>query len=112
VSVTIELPVEFPESEAAHLCSGWRGLVDFGEEWTDSDGQLWQQAWGPMPLGEPLRYGCELQLVEPVGGPVTGWRGHLRLWALNERLTSMASGTTVTLFDGGAVRALGRLADS
>lgn len=44
------------------LTSGWRGLVSFGEVWTERDAPLWPDFGEPVPIGEEMVYGCELGL--------------------------------------------------
>jgi translation elongation factor EF-Tu-like GTPase len=44
------------------LASGWRGVVSFGELWTERDARLWPDVGEPLPVGEELVYGSELRL--------------------------------------------------
>jgi hypothetical protein len=106
----VRLGVEFSKADAAQLRDGWRGLVDFGELWAGTERDLWQEEWGPISVGEPLRYGCELRLANDGGVDEPKVRGQLRLWALTELRESMAPGALLTLFDGLAPRARGRVA--
>jgi hypothetical protein len=52
------------ESEAGRpgLKSGWRGLLDFGEVWTESDADLWPSVSGKVPLGDSLMWGASFVL--------------------------------------------------
>jgi hypothetical protein len=108
--MAVVLDVEFSQADARRLRDGWRGLVDFGELWTGTEQEeFWQEKWGPIPVGEPLRYGCELRLADSGRVDEQVVRGELRFLALSEPRESMAPGATLTLFDGGTPRARGRV---
>jgi len=108
----VVLDVEFAQAEAGRLRDAWRDIVDFGELWTGTEPEeFWQEKWGPNPVGEPLRYGCELRLALADSGSVDEQmvRGELRFLVLSEPRESMVPGAMLTLFDGGTPRARGRV---
>jgi hypothetical protein len=107
--MAIELAIEFREDHGLPLRDGWRGLVDFGEIWTNDDADLWRREWGTLPVGEPLQYGCELRLASAASEDVDVGRGVLTLWSVDELRASMASGAELALSDGGSLRARGRV---
>jgi hypothetical protein len=82
------------------MANGWRGLLDFGEAWTEADARL--NPYGPVPVGKPLTYGVELTWGAP-------GRAMLTLLAVEERLPVMAVGASFVLRDGGTARAVGTL---
>ena len=91
---------------AAVLHDGWRGLIDFGEVWSEADADLaWPPGSGNVPLGEPLVYGCEVTNVEP-----DAKRVRVRLIALDSLRPMMVPGARFTLRDGATPRATGRIA--
>jgi hypothetical protein len=92
-----------PASGAQEIPDGWRGLIDFGEVWTELDADL---AWpnSEVSLGAPLTWGCELTR-EPEGQE----RVRLRLWGLDEGREVMKPGAPFTLRDGLNARASGKL---
>jgi hypothetical protein len=59
---------------------------------------------GPLPIGSPLPYGCELTW-DAAGSPAAT----LALWALDTRAKVMKTGAAFTLRDGGTARASGTL---
>ena len=93
------MPVEIVaeiESTAGHrpLIKGWRGLAAFEERWSEADEELRHPPDAPLPIGEPLTYGCELQ-GDASDGPVT-----LRLWYGDTPRPVMTPGARFTLRDG------------
>ena len=82
---------------------GWRGLLDFGEKWSQEDADVWPQC-GELPLGKPLTYGCELNRDSPDSPRVA-----LRLFAVQDRRKVMQPGATFVLRDGQTARASGTL---
>jgi hypothetical protein len=104
--VALHLDVRVEQVEGAtELLDGWRGLLDFGEHWTEADAALWPGP-GSVPLGKPLVYGCELQ-----------WRGTqgttnealLTLWSVDAPRSVMRTGAPFRLLDGSDLRATGEL---
>jgi hypothetical protein len=109
--MTLQLRVEFRAVDGASaLHEGWRGLVDFGEHWTDHDADLWPTSSGAIPVGKPLVYGCELRLLASSSGErVAEGEGVLDLWSLDTLRHVMEPGACVRLLDGRSVRATGKL---
>lgn len=104
--MTVELHADIETTPGSpDVADGWRGLIDFGEVWTEGDAALWRDEWGDLPLGRPLTYGCEARRDEAAGTR----RVRLRLLALDESRSIMAPGRAFTLPDGAHERALGRL---
>jgi hypothetical protein len=98
-----ELEADLDESDRP-LTVGWRGIIDFGEVWSESDSSLWPGP-GPLPVGKPLVYGCEvlaLSSTEPT-------RARLTMWALDAPRDVMNPGATVILKQGTSLRATGKL---
>lgn len=53
--MSIELAAEIEVIPGApEIRDGWRGLLDFGEKWTEEDADLWTPELGELPVGEPL----------------------------------------------------------
>ncbi len=105
----LKLRVRFRRvGEASALRDGWRGLVDFGERWSQDDAALWPS--GDLPVGKPLTYGCEMRLVVKAD-EAAGADGEaiLRLWGIDVPRPVMTPGASLQLCDGGNVRATGEL---
>jgi hypothetical protein len=102
----VELVAEIePVTGAEEVRDGWRGLLDFGERWTEADRNLGWPAEAPeVPVGQPLTYGCEVSREEAVPGRV-----RIRLLMIDEPRPVMQPGLQFTLRDGGRARATGRL---
>lgn len=99
----LSLPAEIDSVPGKPIRDGWRGVVDFGEVWSDEDAELWPEQFGDeLPVGKPLLYGCELAIQTP--GRVT-----LRFLALDARRPVMQPGRTFTLREGLTPRATGHL---
>ena len=94
-----------PVAEAVALRDGWRGLIDFGETWSEADAGL---AWPPgstnVPVGEPLVYGCEVTYAE-----ASTERVRVRFIALDALRPVMVPGARFTLRDGATRRATGQI---
>jgi hypothetical protein len=104
MSVAVELEADIHVVETGwDLPDAWRGLIDFGEMWSELDAGLWRAEWGELPLGRPLAYGCEVRRAGDGRGVV------VRLIAVDERRDVMTPGAPFTLNEGGTVRASGRL---
>jgi hypothetical protein len=97
LAAQIELMPGVPE-----MHDGWRGLLDFGEKWTKEDADL--AAPGPIPIGEPLMYGCEVHCDANDHQRVT-----IGLWALDDPRKVMEQGAAFVLRDGLTARASGTL---
>jgi hypothetical protein len=104
--VTAELLAEIESfSDAPGLHDGWRGLIDFGERWTEDDADLaWPPGSATVPLGEPLVYGCEVTYPEPGSDSV-----RVRFNALDSLRPAVVAGARFTLRDGETARAHGRV---
>jgi hypothetical protein len=103
--VPVDLAAEIePVPGAAEVGDGWRGLIDFGERWAQSDREVWSPEWGELPLGEPLVYGCEVER-DPGGNR----RVTIRLMMVDERREAMKPGAAFSLRDGPLARATGTL---
>jgi hypothetical protein len=89
---------------AAPIADGWRGIIDFGEVWTEDDADLTYPPGSDPPLGESLAYGCEITFSASDSEAVS-----IRLIALDFPRPVMAAGAQFTLRDGGTPRATGRL---
>jgi hypothetical protein len=104
--MSVELLAEIePVEDAAQLPDGWRGVLDFGELWTEADRRLgWPPDAPEVPVGQPLTYGCEVRLdaAEPT-------RVRIRLLVVDEVRKAMTPGAAFTLRDGGTARAVGHL---
>jgi hypothetical protein len=108
--MSIELLAQLePVAGVPELRDGWRGIVDFGEVWTDADAALWPDGSGEIPRGEPLVYGCEVRLLATDGEGEPLYRAKVVLWSLDERRNVMADGAKLALRDGKTVRATGHL---
>jgi hypothetical protein len=105
--MTVRLTVKLQAvDDAPELLDGWRGLVDFGEIWTESDAALWPSGSGDVPVGNPLIYGCELRLYgsdREVGEAV------LSLMSIDTPRSVMTQGAKIRLLDGQTLRATGEL---
>lgn len=100
-----ELHVEVDQSQARQqIFDGWRGIVDFGEVWTETDRTLWLGP-GAFPAGKPLAYGVQAD----GDGSGTPGRMILRFLFLDERRPVMAPDVPFVLRDGGTQRAVGRI---
>jgi len=56
-----ELTAEIdPLPGASAIRDGWRGLIDFGELWSQDDAYLMVPPGAVVPIGDPLMYGCEV----------------------------------------------------
>jgi hypothetical protein len=85
------------------LKSAWRGLVWFGEVWTEQDTALWPDYGAPLPIGEELVYGCELRLVDASTetlAPGHDTRVELAFWAIEEPRPAMRLGATFEVREG------------
>jgi hypothetical protein len=111
VPMALQLRIEFESVDGAPaLRQGWRGLIDFGERWTEDDAELWPEVSGAVPVGEPLVYGCELRLLaSPSEGPASNTEAVLQVWSLEARRSVMRQGVALRLLDGKNVRATGEL---
>ena len=89
---------------APELPDGWRGLIDFGELWTEDDAHLRPRVSGCTPVGKPLMYGCVLT-HERAGEQ----RVKIEIWSLGEPRRIMAPGAQFTLRDGLQARAVGHV---
>jgi hypothetical protein len=103
------MPIEFrteinPVPGADEVPHGWRGLVDFGETWTEADEHLWPHESGPLPTGQSLTYGCEVTRTAKTAEQV-----NIRIWFLDQPRHAMTPGASFTLRDGHAERATGKL---
>lgn len=101
----LELLAEIDQVREGGLPEGWRGVIDFGEVWTEADAHLWPSVSGRLPIGEPLVYGGEI-------GPsstATPMRAKVVLWAIDAPREIMRPGAHLTLRDGGIERAHGHL---
>jgi hypothetical protein len=93
-------------ADGAAFRDGWRGLIDFGEVWSESDADLaWPPGAGNVPVGEPLVYGCE---VTPADSDTEHVR--VRFLTLDSLRPVMVLGARFTLRDGATQRATGRIA--
>lgn len=102
--MSVELLSEIqPVADAPVIRDGWRGLLDFGEVWTESDAVLWPSE-EPLPLGKPLTYGCEVRR-----DPASEHAARIRLLVVTEPREVMKKGATFTLRDGHTARATGKL---
>jgi hypothetical protein len=105
MAVAIELLAEVrPTSGMPEIGDGWRGLLDFGEAWTEGDAELWPAGSRDIPVGEPLVYGCELKRDAD-----DTRRVRLHLFAVDEPREVMKPGTPFTLRDGQTARAAGHI---
>jgi hypothetical protein len=103
--VAIELAAEiYAVAGQAEIKDGWRGLLDFGEKWTEDDSRPWQPEWGEVPLGHDLIYGCSVQRDPAAANSVV-----IQLWALDEPREVMRQEATFVLRDGPTARATGTL---
>ena len=94
-----------PVGEAVVLRDGWRGLIDFGETWSEADaGLAWPEGSVNVPVGEPLVYGCEITYAE-----AGTERVRVRFIALDWLRPVMVPGARFTLRDGAAPRATGHV---
>ena len=103
--MTAELLAQIePVGEAAAPRDGWRGLIDFGEIWSEADADLaWPPGSGNVPVGEPLVYGCEVTYAE------ADERLRVRFMALDSLRPVMVLGARFTLRDGATARATGHI---
>lgn len=92
-----------PVAGQPELPDGWRGLIDFGETWTQAEQALWPSSAGPVPVGKPLTYGCVLHR------PETKQQVRLTVFSLDEARAVMTRGAPLTLRDGHTARATGNL---
>lgn len=106
--MSIELLAELrPVEGGPDVRDGWRGIVDFGEVWTDADAGLWPAGSGDV-RGEPLVYGCEVRALDTEGDrDPRRYRAKVVLWSLDEPRDVMAVGAKLTLKDGTTPRATG-----
>jgi hypothetical protein len=103
MSVELLAQIE-PVEGAAQLPDGWRGLLDFGEFWTEADRRLgWPPDAPDFPVGQPLTYGCEVTT-----DPTDPTRVRIRLLP-DELRKVMKPGAAFTLRDGLTARATGHL---
>jgi hypothetical protein len=104
--MTAELLAQIePVGEADAPRDGWRGLIDFGEVWSEDDTDLtWPSGSENIPIGEPLAYGCEVTFAEPDTERVT-----VRFIALDSLRPVMVPGARFTLRDGATPRATGHI---
>jgi hypothetical protein len=111
VSMALQLRIEFQSVDGApDLRQGWRGLMDFGERWTEEDAELWPAASGAVPVGEPLVYGCELRLmVSRSENSASNIQALVEVWSLEAPRSVMRQGVALRLLDGKNVRATGEL---
>src|SRR4051812_18212028 len=93
-----------PVAGASDLFDGWRGLLDFGELWSEQDEALWPSDSGPLPRGRPLTYGCEVTRRHH-----DELRDSIQVWSLDEPAAVMTPGASFTLRDGDRARAVGEL---
>jgi hypothetical protein len=92
------------------LRSGWRGLVSFGELWTEDDAPLWPDHRATLPVGKEMRYGCELRIVDPdVETLAPGEEAHVDLvfWAIADPRPAMHRDATFSLREGATEIAVG-----
>jgi hypothetical protein len=89
---------------APEMRDGWRGLLDFGELWTEMDADFWPADSGDLPLGQPLVYGCEVLRDSAIKNGAT-----IRLPFVDQPRPVMQAGATLTLREGHATLATGRL---
>jgi hypothetical protein len=109
LTVEVSLVPTAEGGRATALTSGWRGVVWFGERWTESDVQLWPPGQGRVPVGEELVYGCELRLDS--GSPLApgmGGRGEIELWALGDPRPAIHPGAEFELREGARKIGTGR----
>ena len=63
--MTAELLAQIEPVAEAVLLHGRRGLIDFGEVWSEADTDLaWPPGSGNVPVGGPLVYGSEVKNAE------------------------------------------------
>jgi hypothetical protein len=94
-----------PVGEVATLRDGWRGVIDFGEIWSEADIDLaWPPGSGNVPVGEPLVHGCEVTQTDADSDRVT-----VRFIALDSLRPVMVPGARFTLRDGASPRAIGHI---
>jgi hypothetical protein len=95
-----------PIADGAAVRDGWRGLIDFGEVWSEADTDLaWPPERGNVPVGESLVYGCEVTPAES-----NNERVRVRFLTLDSLRPVMVLGARFTLRDGATPRATGRIA--
>jgi hypothetical protein len=104
--MALDLHVRIEVDGRPDLRSGWRGLLDFGERWTEEDAQLWPSGSGSVPVGEPLVYGCELRWLQ---NEDTERKAVLTLWSIDAPRSVMTNGATFRLLEGATLRATGEL---
>jgi hypothetical protein len=111
VPMALQLRIEFQSVDGAPaLRQGWRGLIDFGECWSEHDAELWPAVSGAVPVGEPLVYGCELRLLaSPSEDRASNTEALLEVWSLEAPRSVMRHGVALRLLDGKNVRATGEL---
>jgi hypothetical protein len=87
---------------ATPLRSGWRGVVTFGERWTEEDAPLWPRgAEQPISLDEELLYGCELRLLTSTTvAPGETADVEVVLFALDESRPTFRRGAAFELREG------------
>lgn len=103
LSVTAEVLARIdPTPEGQPLRDGWRGIIDFGEVWSEAESDLWPPGSGAVPVGQPLVYGCELADADAD-------LVRVRFIALDSLRPVMQPGTRFTLRDGDTPRATGHL---
>jgi hypothetical protein len=109
--MALQLRIEFQSVDGAPaLRQGWRGLIDFGERWKEDDAELWPDASGAVPVGEPLLYGCELRLMASRSeDSASNTQAVVELWSLDAPRSVMRQGVPLRLLDGKNVRAKGEL---
>jgi hypothetical protein len=95
-----------PVADGVALGDGWRGLIDFGEVWSEGDTDLaWPPGAGNVPVGDPLVYGCEVTHAES-----DTTRVRVRFITLASLRPVMVLGARFTLRDGAIPLATGRIA--
>jgi hypothetical protein len=88
---------------ATPIPDGWRGLLDFGEKWSEDDADPEAPEW-PIPIGEPLMYGCEVNR-----DPTDDRRVVISLLVMQNRPSAIKQGAAFVLRDGLTARASGTL---
>ena len=95
---------------AAGLKRGWRGVVSFGELWTEEDAALWRASSGPLSIGEPLVYSIELGLARADSlAPGEEALGELTFLFLDELRPAIHVGAGFELRDGDSPVATGQI---